>query len=397
MDKPLHRLNQKKPHIVTLIIMSSFASMGAVIFTPALPEIADYFHITDNLSQLTITLFLVGYALGQLIYGPLSNRFGRKKAFYIGIGISTIGSIVSILSEPLNSFTALILGRMLEALGSSAGLVISFTIVNDYYFPDSARKVISYMTLAFAIIPGIATFIGGLLVTHFHWISCFYFLLLYGLLLAFPVHRVAETARVLNAKALHFANLRKNYVCGFKNKLLRNTALYFSLSTLCIYAFTASAPLLAIHRLGISAQAYGFVGLIPFIGTALGSMTSARLSSKCSARALMKAGYLVEVVTALVFSALFFSGYVNLVVLMGSGFFFMFGACIILSNGTSLAGSQYEDKATASAVMQFINVSMPVLGTLLLALTPGHNVMKLPGIWLIALILMFVVSRFNKE
>src|SRR6202795_1670991 len=77
-----HRLQQKEPHIVTLIIMSSFASMGAVIFTPALPEIAQYFQISQGHSQLTITLFLLGYAIGQLIYGPLSNRLGRKPAFY---------------------------------------------------------------------------------------------------------------------------------------------------------------------------------------------------------------------------------------------------------------------------------------------------------------------------
>ena len=127
-----HRLNQKEPHIVTLIIMSSFASMGAVIFAPALPEIAQYFNISQGHSQLIITLFLLGYAVGQLVYGPLANRFGRKTAFYIGIFVATIGSLISIISEPLHSFKFLIFGRMLEAFGSSAGLVISFTIISDH-------------------------------------------------------------------------------------------------------------------------------------------------------------------------------------------------------------------------------------------------------------------------
>ncbi len=184
-----HRLPQKEPHILTLIIMSSFASMGAVIFTPALPEIVQYFKISINHSQLTITLFLLGYALGQLIYGPLANRLGRKSAFYIGILVATIGSIISILSEPLNSFGLLIFGRMLEALGSSAGLVIAFTIINDHYYPQQARRIIAYLMLAFAVVPGIATFIGGLLVSHWHWITCFYFLLIYGLILIIPAAR----------------------------------------------------------------------------------------------------------------------------------------------------------------------------------------------------------------
>src|SRR5579862_7081688 len=117
MSSQQHRLNQKEPHILILIIMSSFASMGAIIFAPALPEIAQYFHISQGHSQLTITLFLLGYAVGQLIYGPLANRLGRKPAFYIGIVIATIGSVVSIVSEPLHSFGFLIFGRMLEALG----------------------------------------------------------------------------------------------------------------------------------------------------------------------------------------------------------------------------------------------------------------------------------------
>src|SRR3990167_8505435 len=226
MNQNTHRLDQKAPHILTLIIMSSFASMGAVIFTPALPEIANYFGISQGMSQLTITLFLLGYALGQLIYGPLANYYGRKKAFYIGIVIATIGTIISIASEPLNSFTFLILCRLLEALGSSAGLVISFAIVNDHYFPEQARRIIAYMMLAFAVIPGIATLTGGLLVSNFHWLSCFYFLLVYGLLIALPVSRLHETALTLDKTALQINTIKQNYAVAFKNKKLRNTTFF---------------------------------------------------------------------------------------------------------------------------------------------------------------------------
>lgn len=221
-----HRLQQKEPHILILIIMSSFASLGAIIFAPALPEIAHYFHISQGHSQLTITLFLLGYALGQLIYGPLANRFGRKPAFFIGIVIATIGSLISILSEPLHSFNALILGRMLEALGSSAGLVLSFTIISDHYYPEQARRIVAYLMLAFAIVPGIATFIGGFLVTHFHWISCFYFLLIYGLLLIIPATLLHETATELKEDALYFTQLFKNYHIAIQNKLLLTTTLF---------------------------------------------------------------------------------------------------------------------------------------------------------------------------
>ncbi len=388
IEATLHRLQQKEPHILILIIMSSFASMGAVIFTPALPEIAEYFQISQGHSQLTITLFLLGYAIGQLIYGPLSNRYGRKPAFYIGIVIATIGSIISIVSEPLDSFWFLILGRMLEALGSSAGLVIAFTIISDHYYPHQSRRIIAYLMLAFAIMPGIAVFIGGILVTRWHWISCFYFLLFYGLLLAIPASRLAETAQTLNKHALRVSQIRKNYVIAFKNNLLRNVTFFFGVSGLCIYVYVASAPLIAINYLHLSPEKYGTLGLIPYVGTALGSVVSARLAKVLSTTALMRLGFIIDIIAVLLFTILFSFGLVSLFTLTLSGFIFMFGNCLIVGSGASIATSTLDDKANATAMMNFINVSMPMTGTFLVALIPGSPIIKLPIIFLAAMIVM---------
>lgn len=390
----MHRLSQKEPHIITLIIMSSFASMGAVIFTPALPQLSTFFNISTNRAQLAITLFLVGYAIGQLIYGPLSNRYGRKAALFIGIGIATAGSIVSILSEPLNSFVFLILGRLLEALGSSAGLVTSFTIVNDHYYPEDARKIISYMMLAFAVVPGIATLIGGALVSHYHWISCFYFLLVYGLLLIVPVMRLAETIATKDTKALSANKILKNYLLAIKNKRLRLTAIFFGLTSMCIYVYAASAPLIAISYLHFSTSTFGLLGLIPFIGTGLGALTSAKLSQRFSSKILIKAGLMIEFIATILMCILFYLNVVNLFLLITFGFIFMFGGCIIISNAASDASTQLEDKANASAIMNFINIGMAVLGTFILAVTSGSPILKLPTIFLIAMIIMFGLWQF---
>src|SRR3990167_10634613 len=99
--KNAYRLDVKKPHLLTLMFLSAFASMGAVLMMPALPEISAHFGTHTSTTQLTVTCFLLGYAVGQLIYGPLANRYGRKKAIYIGIVIATLGSIFSIISSPL--------------------------------------------------------------------------------------------------------------------------------------------------------------------------------------------------------------------------------------------------------------------------------------------------------
>lgn len=386
-----HRLDQKEPHILILVVMSSFASMGAVIFSPALPEIARYFDISEGHSQLTITLFLLGYAVGQLIYGPLANRYGRKPAIYTGIAISTVGSLISIGSEPLHSVTALIIGRMLEALGSSAGLAISFTIIGDYYYPAQARRIVAYLMLAFAIVPGIATLVGGVLVTNFHWVSCFYFLLIYGLVLIYPAMHLEETAQVLQPDALHLNRLIHNYGTALRNRLLITTTFFFGLSGVCVYIYIASSPFIAINYLKQSPQYYGLIGLIPYLGTASGSMVSARLTSLFSATALMRMGLFIIFFAAIFLGLLFYLGVINLTILIVCGFILMFGNCLIVGSGASIATAKLEDKANASAIMNFVNVGMVMLGTFVLSVVPGSPMVKLPVMFLLTVVLMSIL------
>src|SRR5271156_684920 len=119
--------------LLTLLLMISFASVNAVLFTPALPNIAHFFAISDSTAQLTITWFLIGYALGQLLYGPLANRFGRKKALFVGIGLQIISSFICVASGLAHTYWLLVTGRLLLALGSGVGLKMAFTLVNECY------------------------------------------------------------------------------------------------------------------------------------------------------------------------------------------------------------------------------------------------------------------------
>lgn len=97
-----YRLKVKKPPLLTLFVLISYGSIGAALFTPAIPILMEVFQISSSLSQLSIMVYLVGYSLGQLIYSPLAKRYGRKPALYTGISISLIGAGLCILSSPLH-------------------------------------------------------------------------------------------------------------------------------------------------------------------------------------------------------------------------------------------------------------------------------------------------------
>lgn len=160
--------------MITLLLMISFATFNAVLFTPALPNITRYFSITNNMAQLTITWFLLGYAIGQLVYGPLANRYGRKSALYAGIVIQIVSNFLCIFSGVIYSFFILVFARFFLAIGSGVGLTIAFTLVNESFAPEVANQKIAYLILALSIMPGLSIALAGILNHHYGWMSCFY-------------------------------------------------------------------------------------------------------------------------------------------------------------------------------------------------------------------------------
>lgn len=392
------RLNMREPHLVSLIILSAFASMGAVLITPALPEMVTYFQISEGHAQLIVTLFLVGYAAGQLIYGPLANRYGRKPAFYTGIVIATIGSIISILSAPVHSFPLMLVGRLLEALGSSAGLVTSFTIISDFYYPEQSRKIISYMMMAFAIVPGVALFFGGLIAQYLHWETCFYFLLVYGLVLFYPAYTLPETLQNKDLYAVKIKRIKRSYFEVFSNKVLITYSLLFGMSCMLPYVFSADGPFIGIHKIGLSAGSYGMIALIPTFGMLVGSILSAQLTQRFSANRLIAAGAFLELFAAIVMLCLFSLGVVSSYSLFVPMFFIFIGHAFVSGNGSSSAMYFAVDKANGSAVMSFICVGMPVVGTLILALLNVQTPMVMPIIFICAIVcLLFLLFTVRKH
>ena len=129
----------------TLLLLISFASVNAVLFTPALPNIAHFFRIGEDTAQQTITWFLVGYAIGQLLYGPIANRFGRKPALYAGISLQIVSSLLCVLAGVIHEYWLLVIARFMLALGSGVGLKMTFTLVNECYEPKIASQKISYL------------------------------------------------------------------------------------------------------------------------------------------------------------------------------------------------------------------------------------------------------------
>lgn len=365
--------NNIKISFLTLLLMISFASVNAVLFTPALPHITKFFQITEDTAQLTITWYLIGYACGQLLYGPIANRFGRKPALYCGITLEIFSSLLCVLSQHFANYHLLIAGRFLMALGAGVGLKMTFTLVNECFDPKEASRKIAYLMLAFAITPGLSVALGGFITDHFDWSACFYASAIYGLILLGFVYRLPETLQTPDLNALKLKHLTQAYLVQFKNIELISGGLLMGCSTCFVYVFAALAPFIAIDIFGISSAQYGLLNLLPPIGLIIGSLLSASLAKEHSLSKLIRYGIIISSIgSIMMLLGIYFHLSVTYSLFLPVIVVYL-GICFISANTSGIAMSRVTDKAHGAAVMSFINMSTATIVVLSIGLFSIHE------------------------
>jgi len=368
--------------LLTLVLLVSFGSVCAVLFTPGLPAIAKHFGISMSDAQLTISLFLVGYALGQLLYGPLANRFGRKPTLYLGIGLEIVAACLCCFAASIEAFWLLVLARLLMALGAGCGLKMTFTLIGDVYPQQQATRIISYLILAFAITPGLAVSLGGYLVENISWQSCFYLLVGYGVLLLILCSRLPETAAKKDTQALRASLILKGYLAQLTNVQLICCAGLVGAGTAIVYIFASLAPFLAMSQLQLNPSQYGLYNLLPPIGMLLGSIWAMYLAEKWSANRCIGLGLAIALLGEVLMWMVSFGGYVSAWVLFLPMIVIYAGLSLVFANASSLATSGATDKAYASAMMNFINMGFSVVCVFLLGYLPTNSVLSLASLFL---------------
>lgn len=388
----------RKPPLLCLILLISFPSVSCVLISPALPAMSDFFHISNGYAQQLITLFVIGYAVGNLLYSPLANRFGRKPAIFSGLSLYLFSTLLCIWAIYQHWFHVLLYGRIFMALGASAGMAITFTMINDVYKPDEARSVTSYTVLSYAFMPAVAIFVGGLITTHLSWIDCFYAYLLYGIFMFFIAYLLPETAPELNADALHLRPLFKSYGKTLSNvRLLLYSAIY-GLMSAYIYIIASGAPFIGIDHIGLSASQYGLFLLIPYCGQFIGAILSGKVSKRYSAHWVLGIGYGFVITGSVLMFLAFLVDWVTVFSLMIPIFVIMLGLPMTYSSATVMAIGKYHDKATGASMMSFLTMAITLLATLIYTLLPVKHVVVMPscfiGIFVIACIaLLFGILR----
>lgn len=374
-------------NLISLMLLISFGSIGAVACSPALPQIAKYFMLTEAQAQSCISWYLIGYACGQLVYGPLVNRYGSKNSILIGALIEMLGASLCIISKSVHSFELLLIARVIMAIGAGSGLTLALTISSRLSAPQQNARIISLLTIAFAITPGLGVFIGGWLLNYFDWTSSFYLMLTYGILICLLSRFLPEAIQTRNLHALRFGSLAHNYLAQLRSKTTLLGGLLIGSSTSIIYSFAALAPFVAIDIMKITPSSYGTYNFIPVIGMLIGSLTATYLGRSYSSKSVIKLGLALAGIGTIVMCICLGKFPHAALSLFTPMLIIYFGLSIIFSNGSALALSHTTDKGNASAMLSFINMSSTVIVTSSFSLISYHGIWLTPVVFIILLCL----------
>lgn len=277
--------------MIVLVGIAALAPMSMQIYLPAVPAIQMDFAIAPSLAQLPLSLSMVAIAISTLFYGPLSDRHGRRPLLFIGLALLVIGSLICAAAP---NIWVLIAGRIAQAAGAGAGLVLTRAIIRDVFSADRVASVFSYLTIAVVVAPMLSPSIGGVLADLFGWRSVFVFVGVAALAVGVAArHRVVETNTTL-VPLPGLAGMLASFGCLLRVPAYCGYALQSAFAISVFFAFSSAAPFVVIGQMGVSAAEYGVYFIIVSLGFMAGNFTAARISRRVGADAMIVVGCLMS-------------------------------------------------------------------------------------------------------
>lgn len=389
---------QAKLTMTWLLSYISIASVSAAMITPALPHIEQTFALNTGTVEWVVSTFLIGYVIGQLIYAPLANVYGRLNALKWGLNINILGLLLCLYASINPHYLLLLFGRLITGLGSAAGLTCTFMLINEW-LPEAQRKTaMAYSILSFALGIGFAVLIGGVITQYVQWQGCFVFLLLQGLLMRLGIRVFDET--LTQPKSFHIPSLLRDYLHALGSFRLITFSSIWGACSAVGYCYSAAAPQIAQGYLSLSASAYGYWNTLNIVGMLFGGISARVLMQRFPVMYVITLGYVGSGFALLSLGAMLYLNPQSVIWFFVSTSLLYCCSSYLFAGGSYMASQAIEDRASASSMMSFINMLVATISVVIMgyiSANPFHGFLwMLAGIFLTTFILL-ILFRVNKH
>ena len=328
-----------------LALLSFSGTVGMYIFLPALPYAARGLGASASEVQLTVSLYLIGMAAGQLVYGPLSDRFGRRPVLFAGLALYTLGGIGTAVAPTADLLNGM---RLLQGFGGSAGLVLGRAIARDTAPSGELARRLAILNLMVSIGPGIAPVVGAALSEAWGWRSVLVTLALMGAVnLVFCTWLLPETRPASGEGDASWERLRHNYGALVRSRGFLAYAIGGGLATTAVYGLFSAAPFLFVQQLNRPVHEAGLFLTLLVSGLWFGNIITMRLLRRHKARDLLVRANLVGLVMAVLFLGMALLDRLSLAGVAALMFVYALGVGV----------------AAPTALAEAVNVNPAVIGT----------------------------------
>lgn len=345
-----------------------FVALGPItlsMYAPAMPALAVALDTTPAMVQLTLTVYLAAFAVAQLVYGPLSDRFGRRPVVLGGMVVFVAGSVEAAFAT---SIETLLLARFVQAVGACAGPAVARAIVRDLYSGPAAARVLALVGMALTLAPAVGPAIGGYLQTWFGWRAIFLALGLFGVAVLTAAFFMAETNRRRDPAALD----PRRMVANYRRLAVSPAYLGYVAIVACtlggLLSYVAGSPFVLISIVGLSPEAFGWTSIATTSGYFVGSIAASRLVGRVGIRSLVTAGMLVVLAGGGLLSLNVAMGWIGVATVVGPMILWTCGLGAVYPSAMAGALQPFPQIAgAASALMGFVQMGSAALGSLAVA------------------------------
>ncbi len=349
--------------VIILSALMAFTSLSTDIYLPAMPLMAQDLH---GNAELTITGFLMGFCVAQLIWGPLSDHFGRRLPLFIGMALFMIGSVGCALSTDISQ---IVFWRVFQALGACTGPMLARAMIRDLFSRTRAAQMLSTLMIIMAIAPIAGPLVGGQMIKFTTWHAIFWLLAVIGGMMFISLFWLPETLPEEKRVKASLPSAFRNYFALLTNTTFMRFTLCLTFYYVAAYAFITGSPFVYITYFGVEPQHYGWLFALNIVGLMGMSVINRRLVQHYPLEVLLKFAVVTAAIAALVLAAAAKLEVGGLILIVAAVFVFFSMNGIIAATSTAAALDSVPNVAgSASAFMGSLQYGSGIISSLLLAL-----------------------------